>query len=88
MREDSDGSGSGITPFAPYTSIWSSPTVYICFAVVGIILLTIVGVMNCQRIPKKGIAELEQMSPSGPGYSANLYNVDNLKLVSMIGQGK
>uniref|UniRef100_A0A2M3Z0B8 Serine/threonine-protein kinase receptor n=1 Tax=Anopheles braziliensis TaxID=58242 RepID=A0A2M3Z0B8_9DIPT len=88
VREDSDGSGSGITPFAPYTSIWSSPTVYICFAVVGIFLMAIVGFMNCQRIPKKGIAELEQMAPSGPGYSANLYNVDNLKLVSMIGQGK
>uniref|UniRef100_A0A182T151 receptor protein serine/threonine kinase n=1 Tax=Anopheles maculatus TaxID=74869 RepID=A0A182T151_9DIPT len=28
------------------------------------------------------------MEPSGPGYSSNLYNVDNLKLVSMIGQGK
>jgi hypothetical protein len=26
--------------------------------------------------------------PSGPGYSSNLYNVDNLKLVSLLGQGK
>uniref|UniRef100_A0A182QQA2 Serine/threonine-protein kinase receptor n=1 Tax=Anopheles farauti TaxID=69004 RepID=A0A182QQA2_9DIPT len=85
MREENEN----ITPFAPYTSIWSSPTVYICFALVAIMLLTIVGVLSCRRMPKKGDAELpEHMEPSGPGYSSNLYNVDNLKLVSMIGQGK
>uniref|UniRef100_A0A182NM64 Serine/threonine-protein kinase receptor n=1 Tax=Anopheles dirus TaxID=7168 RepID=A0A182NM64_9DIPT len=85
MREENEN----ITPFAPYTSIWSSPTVYICFALVGIMLLGIVAFLSCRRLPKKGVAELlEHMEPSGPGYSSNLYNVDNLKLVSMIGQGK
>ncbi|XP_053664292.1 uncharacterized protein LOC128713456 [Anopheles marshallii] len=78
-----------ITPFAPYTSIWSSPTVYICFALLAIMVLGIVGFLSCRQLPKKGVAELlEHMEPSGPGYSSNLYNVDNLKLVSMIGQGK
>uniref|UniRef100_A0A182PHF9 Serine/threonine-protein kinase receptor n=1 Tax=Anopheles epiroticus TaxID=199890 RepID=A0A182PHF9_9DIPT len=78
-----------ITPFAPYTSIWSSPTVYICIALVAIMMLGIVGFLSCRQLPKKGVAELlEHMEPSGPGYSSNLYNVDNLKLVSMIGQGK
>ncbi|XP_049293645.1 bone morphogenetic protein receptor type-2 [Anopheles funestus] len=85
MREEN----ANITPFAPYTSIWSSPTVYICFALLAIMLLGIVGFLSCRRLPKKGAAELlEHMQPSGPGYSSNLYNVDNLKLVSMIGQGK
>uniref|UniRef100_A0A182Y138 Serine/threonine-protein kinase receptor n=1 Tax=Anopheles stephensi TaxID=30069 RepID=A0A182Y138_ANOST len=85
VREENEN----ITPFAPYTSIWSSPTVYICFALVFIIMLGIVGFISCRQLPKKGVAELlEHMEPSGPGYSSNLYNVDNLKLVSMIGQGK
>uniref|UniRef100_A0A182M130 Serine/threonine-protein kinase receptor n=1 Tax=Anopheles culicifacies TaxID=139723 RepID=A0A182M130_9DIPT len=85
VREENEN----ITPFAPYTSIWSSPTVYICIALLFIMLLTIVGFLSCRQLPKKGVAELlEHMEPSGPGYSSNLYNVDNLKLVSMIGQGK
>uniref|UniRef100_A0A182JPZ3 Serine/threonine-protein kinase receptor n=1 Tax=Anopheles christyi TaxID=43041 RepID=A0A182JPZ3_9DIPT len=85
MRDENEN----ITPFAPYTSIWSSPTVYICFALVAIMMLGLLGFMSCRQLPKKGAAELlEHMEPSGPGYSSNLYNVDNLKLVSMIGQGK
>lgn len=32
--------------------------------------------------------ELSPLVPSGPGYSSNSHNVDNLKLCSMIGQGK
>ncbi|XP_055533283.1 bone morphogenetic protein receptor type-2 [Wyeomyia smithii] len=81
------GAESDYTPFAPYTSIWSSPTVYICFAMVGIILMLIVGFLTC-RTTTKAVSELAPLAPSGPGYSSNLYNVDNLKLVSMIGQGK
>nr|XP_040223751.2 uncharacterized protein LOC120950074 [Anopheles coluzzii]XP_040223752.2 uncharacterized protein LOC120950074 [Anopheles coluzzii]XP_040223754.2 uncharacterized protein LOC120950074 [Anopheles coluzzii] len=85
MRDENES----ITPFAPYTSIWSSPTVYICFALVAIMTLGIGGFLSCRQLPKKGTGELlEHMEPSGPGYSSNLYNVDNLKLVSMIGQGK
>ncbi|XP_053674925.1 bone morphogenetic protein receptor type-2 [Anopheles nili] len=84
VREENEN----ITPFAPYTSIWSSPTVYICFVLVFIMLMGIIGFLSCRQLPKKGVAELEHMEPSGPGYSSNLYNVDNLKLVSMIGQGK
>uniref|UniRef100_A0AAG5D9N3 Serine/threonine-protein kinase receptor n=1 Tax=Anopheles atroparvus TaxID=41427 RepID=A0AAG5D9N3_ANOAO len=84
VREDSEN----ITPFAPYTSIWSSPQVYICFLIVAIMLMAFVAVFSYRQRPKKGVADLEQMEPSGPGYSSNLYNVDNLKLVSMIGQGK
>lgn len=36
----------------------------------------------------KSEPELAPLAPSGPGYSANLHNVDNLKLCAMIGQGK
>ncbi|XP_058457060.1 bone morphogenetic protein receptor type-2 [Malaya genurostris] len=81
------GSESEYTPFAPYTSIWSSPTVYICFVMVGIILMLIIGFLTCRKT-SKAVSELAPLEPSGPGYSSNLYNVDNLKLVSMIGQGK
>lgn len=37
---------------------------------------------------KKREPEMAPLTPSGPGYSSNLQNVDNLKLVAMIGQGK
>lgn len=37
---------------------------------------------------KKTEPELAPLAPSGPGYSSNMYNVDNLKLCAMIGQGK
>lgn len=36
----------------------------------------------------KSVPELAPLAPSGPGYSSNLNNVDNLKLCAMIGQGK
>uniref|UniRef100_A0A8D8E6I4 Serine/threonine-protein kinase receptor n=1 Tax=Culex pipiens TaxID=7175 RepID=A0A8D8E6I4_CULPI len=81
------GLGSEFAPYAPYTSIWTSPTVYICFAMVAIILMLIIGFLTC-RTSTKAVSELAPLAPSGPGYSSNLYNVDNLKLVSMIGQGK
>ncbi|XP_055625801.1 bone morphogenetic protein receptor type-2 [Toxorhynchites rutilus septentrionalis] len=81
------GTVNEYTPFAPYTSIWSSPTVYICFAMVGIILMLIIGFLTCRKTTKT-VSELAPLAPSGPGYSSNLYNVDNLKLVAMIGQGR
>lgn len=37
---------------------------------------------------QKSEPELAPLSPSGPGYSSNLQNVDNLKLCAMIGQGR
>ncbi|XP_055612400.1 bone morphogenetic protein receptor type-2 [Uranotaenia lowii] len=80
-------SESNYAPFAPYTSIWSSPTVYICFTMMGIILMLIIGFLTCRQTTK-AVSELAPLAPSGPGYSSNLYNVDNLKLVAMIGQGK
>lgn len=40
------------------------------------------------RTKSKSVPELSPLAPSGPGYSSNMQNVDNLKLCSMIGQGK
>lgn len=49
--------------------------------------MLIIGFLTCRKTTK-AVSELAPLAPSGPGYSSNLYNVDNLKLVSMIGQGK
>lgn len=37
---------------------------------------------------KKPVVESPQPFVGGPGYSSNMYTVDNLKMSSMIGQGK
>lgn len=45
--------------------------------------------INWYGVPKKPEpSECAPLAPSGPGYSSNLRNVDNLKLCAMIGQGK
>lgn len=58
------------------------------------IMLVIIGVVffiSCRstKQPKpRSLRESSPLAPSGPGYSSNLYNVDNLKPISIIGEGK
>lgn len=59
-----------------------------CVSVVTTITICFILVIIICRSTKKSEPELAPLSPSGPGYSSNLHNVDNLKLCAMIGQGK
>lgn len=60
---------------------------WICISLIVVIISVIVFAYVC-RTTLKAEPELSPLSPSGPGYSSNLHNVDNLKLCGMIGQGK
>ncbi|KAG5678850.1 hypothetical protein PVAND_008483 [Polypedilum vanderplanki] len=63
--------------------------VWISFASTGIMLI-IIGIVffiSCREKPKP-LPETSLLAPSGPGYSSNLYNVDNLKPIEIIGEGK
>lgn len=63
------------------------PAAIICLSITGIIIVSILIFILC-RFSGKLEPESAPLSPSGPGYSSNLNNVDNLKLCAMIGQGK
>jgi bone morphogenetic protein receptor type-2 len=69
--------------------VFKNPAVWVSFASTGI-MLTIIGLVfltSC-RTKAKPQPEASPLAPSGPGYSSNLYNVDNLKPISIIGEGK
>lgn len=74
------------SPLPPAT-IWRSPIVWICVSVTAIMIISAAIFFACSS-NKKAEPELAPLAPSGPGYSSNMYNVDNLKLCAMIGQGK
>jgi bone morphogenetic protein receptor type-2 len=67
-------------------SMWAMPYVWFVCSFLAMMLVILGGFLKCRRFPKSD--DEQQLAPSGPGYSSNLYNVDNLKLVSMIGRGK
>lgn len=70
-------------------SILLDPVVWLALAIAFLLLLTLILVAILSKshgdLPKPESAPL---APAGPGYSSNLQNVDNLKLVSLLGQGK
>lgn len=68
-------------------TLWEVPAFYVSFMMLGILMIFGIAYATCRHSPKP-MAELSPLSPSGPGYSSNLYNVDNLNLVAMIGQGR
>lgn len=53
-----------------------------------LIVIAVVFFVSCREKPLKVLQETSPLAPSGPGYSSNLYNVDNLKPISIIGEGK
>lgn len=67
---------------------------------VGVILTVIVVLILClsvsgfaaycyvHKIKDKTMPEEAPLAPSGPGYSSNLRNVDNINLICMLGNGK
>ncbi|GAB0090276.1 Serine/threonine-protein kinase receptor [Sergentomyia squamirostris] len=72
---------------APEVSVLENPLLWIALVVVCLIPIVLLAVLICRQ-GEKSQSELAPLAPSGPGYSSNLHNVDNLKLCAMIGQGK
>lgn len=65
-----------------------SPLLLIAFCIaVGFLMIGFLFI-RCRKPDSLIGPEEAPLSPSGPGYSSNLHNVDNLKLCGMIGQGK
>ncbi|KAH8398793.1 hypothetical protein KR222_004377, partial [Zaprionus bogoriensis] len=58
----------------------------------GLLTLIIIGVLltfqYCRGVKEKSEPEESPLAPSGPGYSSNLRNVDNMNLIGMLGSGK
>ncbi|XP_017071395.1 bone morphogenetic protein receptor type-2 [Drosophila eugracilis] len=52
--------------------------------IIGIFL----AVQYCRTAKEKPEPEESPLAPSGPGYSSNLRNVDNMNLIGMLGSGK
>ena len=66
-----------------------NPAMWVSFISTGIMLVIIAVVFFMSgRTKTKAQPEASPLAPSGPGYSSNLYNVDNLKPISMIGEGR
>jgi bone morphogenetic protein receptor type-2 len=53
-----------------------------------LIIIAVVFFVSCREKPLKVLQETSPLAPSGPGYSSNLYNVDNLKPIEIVGEGK
>ncbi|CRL08731.1 CLUMA_CG021245, isoform A [Clunio marinus] len=70
-------------------SVLKNPAVWVSFISTAIMLfiIALVFFVSC-RVKTKPKPEASPLAPSGPGYSSNLYNVDNLKPISIIGEGK
>lgn len=70
--------------------VFHNSAIWISFASTAFMLIVIAVVffVSCREKPLKVLQETSPLAPSGPGYSSNLYNVDNLKPISIIGEGK
>ncbi|KAH8369556.1 hypothetical protein KR093_000155, partial [Drosophila rubida] len=70
------------------SSIWATTML----SGVGLLTLLLIGALMawqyCRGAKEKLEPEESPLAPSGPGYSSNLRNVDNLNLVGMLGSGK
>ncbi|XP_055385242.1 bone morphogenetic protein receptor type-2 [Condylostylus longicornis] len=81
----SNGTSSPVT--SDYRPLWLSPIFLICISLSFILISLVAFFVTCRQGVAPG-PETAPLSPSGPGYSSNLHNVDNLKVQSLIGQGR
>lgn len=74
---------------APKKSLLDSFVVWICILLVAVIITVIIFYVSGQtKSSKEPEAAPLSTGYSGPGYSSNIYNVDNLKLVDELVRGK
>lgn len=69
------------------SAIQKQKLLIIVFIIIAPLLLSVIYVVICKRVTKTD-EESSIITAPNPKYCANLLNVDNLKLCSMIGQGK
>lgn len=78
-----------VLPAGLSMSLLMDPVVRLALAIIFLLLLSLILIFilrtSSADSPK---SEAAPLAPAGPGYSSNLQNVDNLKLVSLLGQGK
>lgn len=56
---------------------------------VSLLIITVLSTfIYCRSVREKPVPEEAPLAPSGPGYSSNLRNVDNLNLICMLDSGK
>ncbi|XP_075161443.1 kinase protein wishful thinking [Haematobia irritans] len=67
---------------------WSAATVWLAILVICLIISVLSTFIYCRSTQEKPVPEEAPLAPSGPGYSSNLRNVDNLNLVCMLDSGK
>lgn len=78
-----------VRPQNDHNNVLRNPAVWVSFVSTStmLVIIAIVFFVSC-RVKVKAQPEASPLAPSGPGYSSNLYNVDNLKPISMIGEGR
>lgn len=74
-------------PYVETISLWEVSAFYAFFVILGIVIFFSMTYIWCTQSSKQ-MPELSPLAPSGPGYSSNSYNVDNLNVVAIIGQGR
>lgn len=83
--------GTGATNRIHYVSmeLLLDPVVWLALAIIFLLMLTLILIAILRRTGEDiQKPESAPLSPTGPGYSSNLQNVDNLKLISLLDQGK
>ncbi|ALC43028.1 wit [Drosophila busckii] len=70
-------------------SVFRATTLLSAVAVVTImIIIVMLSLQYCRSFKEISEPEESPLAPSGPGYSSNLRNVDNINLIAMLGSGK
>uniref|UniRef100_A0A1A9W4R0 Serine/threonine-protein kinase receptor n=1 Tax=Glossina brevipalpis TaxID=37001 RepID=A0A1A9W4R0_9MUSC len=67
---------------------WSTTNLWLAIMTACLIITTVTSFIYCRTAREKSEPEEAPLAPSGPGYSSNLRNVDNLNLICMLGSGK
>ncbi|XP_011290781.1 bone morphogenetic protein receptor type-2 [Musca domestica] len=67
---------------------WSKSAIWLGMLAIIMVVTVISSFIYCRSVREKPIPEEAPLAPSGPGYSSNLRNVDNLNLICMLDKGK
>ncbi|XP_073840824.1 kinase protein wishful thinking [Musca autumnalis] len=67
---------------------WSKSVIWLGMLALIMVITTVSGFIYCRNVREKSVPEEAPLAPSGPGYSSNLRNVDNLNLICMLDKGK
>uniref|UniRef100_A0A1I8NWV1 receptor protein serine/threonine kinase n=1 Tax=Stomoxys calcitrans TaxID=35570 RepID=A0A1I8NWV1_STOCA len=67
---------------------WSTASLWLCVLPTCLVITLLSTFIYCRSTREKPVPEEAPLAPSGPGYSSNLRNVDNLNLICMLDSGK